>query len=178
MYDPRTMKRLALVLFFAAGAWSQERAPFTLSIVPSESSAKEGAAMEITRKPNYAGQVPSVDTFYLVLTNVSAKPQPVFEFRNSWGTYAISLEIKMQDGKKYIARYRGIFTMNYPSTFLVQPEEHMVYPMRLDGWWAPEPELPKTEYLPVTLKAIYKIEPLTPEEEAGTDESDKEVRSV
>jgi len=94
------MKKLLLVLVLSAAAWSQEqKAPFTLAIVPSQSSAKEGAAMEITRKFDHAGRIPSVDGFYLVLTNVSDKPQAVFEFRNSWGTYAISLEIKTQNDR-------------------------------------------------------------------------------
>jgi hypothetical protein len=124
------------------------------------------------------GQAPTVQENYLVLTNVSDTPQPVFEFWNSWGTNYISIEITTADGKKSIAAYRGAFTVNYPSTFLILPGEHQIYPIRLDGWWAPQPELPKQESMPVTLKAIYNLQPANPDATKGTDEWNKTIRSV
>jgi hypothetical protein len=173
------MKKLMMVLLLAAAAWSQEqRAPFTLTIVPSSSDFKRGMSVELTHKFHYLGEAPTVQEIYLILTNVSNKPQPVFELGNSWGSYAISLEITAADGKKSVAAYRGIFTKNYPSTFLIPPGEHEVYPIRLDGWWAPKPEMTKQESMPATLKAIYNIQPPTADEMAGTEESDKAIRSV
>jgi len=174
------MKKILFVLIWVISAtvWAQEKAPFTLSVVPGSTNLKYESSIEITRRAYYFGEVPSVREFYLVLTNVSNKPQTIFEFGNSWGTDCISLEITTSDGKKYIAKYRGIFTKNYPSVFLLPPGEHYVYPMRLDGWWAPKPEMPQFDVMPVTLKAIYNIEPPTPGEASGADESDKAVRSV
>jgi hypothetical protein len=55
-----------------------------------------------------------------------------------------------------------MFTVNYPSTFLIEPGEHQVYAIRLDERWETHPSLPKTGETATTLKAVYEV-PSTPE---------------
>ena len=101
--------------------------------------------------------------FYVVLTNVSREPQPVWEDWNSWGYRTISFEFTTADGKKVVVRRRqGYFTKNAPSTYLVQPGEHQLYPIRLDERWETHPALPKSDEMAITLKAVYEVTP-TPE---------------
>jgi hypothetical protein len=123
--------------------------PFSVSIVPGI----DGITMA-KNKPR---------EFYVVLTNVSGLPQAVWEFWNSWGYQAISFELTTTDGHKFVVSKRpGIFTVNFPSTFLVKPGEHQVYPIQLDEWWETHPSLPKTDEMPITLKAVYEVS-TTPE---------------
>src|SRR5437868_12140640 len=101
MYHPRTMKSLMLILIVTTAAWSQEQeAPFRLSVVPSSSHPKYGTS--ISRDLLVHDESFPVPEFYLVLTNISHKPQPVFEFSNSWGAASISMEITTADGKKHV----------------------------------------------------------------------------
>lgn len=53
------------------------------------------------------------------------------------------------------------FRANAPTTFVVPPGEHMVYPIKLDETWVSVPELPTAD-VQISLKAIYEIKP-TPE---------------
>ena len=101
--------------------------------------------------------------FYVVLTNVSKGPQSIWEYWNSWGYQAISFELTTADGKKFVlSKKQEEFTANFPSTFIVEPGEHQVYPIRLDEWWETHPALPKRDEMPITLKAVYEVTP-TPE---------------
>ncbi len=98
--------------------------------------------------------------FYLVLTNLSNEPQPIWESWNSWGYRAISFELATNDGKKYIiSRGPEVFTVNFPSTFLVAPGEYQVYAIHLDKWWAARPAFPKADEMPITVRAIYEVLP-------------------
>jgi len=174
------MKNLLLVLIFSAAAWGQEqKAPFTLAIVPSRSDPKYEVSISRVPQPRYKNENRPVEEFYLVISNVSDKPQPVFEFWNSWGAASISLVLTTANGKEHVlARTREIFTKNGPDTFTVQPGEHQVYAIRLDYWWEARPELPAVETLPVTVKAIYNVEPPTGDEAKGTDDWDRDIQSV
>lgn len=100
------------------------------------------------------------DEFYVVLTNISGEPQPVWETWNSWGYQTISFELATSDGKKYIvSKAHEGFTRNFPSTFLVKPGEHQIYTIRLDEQWETHPALTKTDELPITLKAVFEVTP-------------------
>ena len=46
--------------------------------------------------------------------------------------------------------------MNFPSTFLIPPGEHKVYPIRLDKRWNTA-GIPKSTETSVRLKAIYEV---------------------
>lgn len=101
--------------------------------------------------------------FYVVLSNISKEPQTVWEDWNSWGYQAVSFELTTTDGKKYvISKRQQEFTMNFPSTLLIEPGEFHVFAIHLDQWWETHPLLPKTAELPIALKAIYEVSP-TPE---------------
>ena len=98
--------------------------------------------------------------FYVVLTNTSKETQAVWESWNSWGYKAISFEFTTTGGRQFVISKRAeIFTRNFPSTFLVQPSEHQVYVIRLDERWEAHPALPKTDEMPIALKAIYEVKP-------------------
>jgi len=101
--------------------------------------------------------------FYVVLTNVSSEPQAVWEYRNSWGYQTVSFELTTVGGKKFlVSRRQEGFTVNFPSTFLIEPGEHQVFAIRLDERWETHPSLTKTDETSITLKAIYEVAP-TPE---------------
>jgi len=142
---------LSLVVFALVGTSGTDapKAPFALAVVPGRGG--------ITMANHMARD------FYVVLTNVSREPQPVWEDWNSWGYRTISFEFTTADGKKVVVRRRqGYFTKNAPSTYLVQPGEHQLYPIRLDERWETHPALPKSDEMAITLKAVYEVTP-TPE---------------
>ena len=149
---------LSFVVFALIGISPTEvpKAPFSLAVVPVSSRGEQfGGSIEMAHtKPR---------AYYVVLTNVSKEPQAVWEYWNSWGSRAISFELTAADGKKFVvSRGPEDFSKNFPSTFLIQPGEHQVYAIRLDERWETHPSLPKTDELPVTMKAIYEVPP-TPE---------------
>ena len=120
------------------------------------------AGITMAHRTSHDSELPNRD-FYVLLSNVSKEPQIVWEDWNSWGYYSISFELTTNDGKKYILSKRDTgFTMNYPSTVVIEPGEHVVYPIHLDEWWETHPSIPKAPELPITLKAKYEISP-TPE---------------
>ena len=134
---------------------SVEKIPFSLSVVPQGSHEEPfGSSIEMAHnKPR---------EFFVVLTNVSPEPQPIWEYWNSWGYQNVSFELTTADGKKFVvSRKQEKFTRNFPSTFLIGPGEHQVYAIRLDEWWETHPSLPKIDETPLTLKAIYEVSPTT-----------------
>ena len=172
MYLVPKMKKalfaLCIALMFATACNTQKEAPssktapnvqelpFSLSVVPTTSFGRQfGSSITMAHnKPR---------DFYVVVTNVSKEPQAVWEYWNSWGYQAISFELTTTDGKKFVASKRQeVFTVNFPSTFLIEPGEYQVYAIRLDKSWETNPPLPKADEMPITLKAIYQVSP-TPE---------------
>jgi hypothetical protein len=146
---------LCLALMFSTACGTQKQSaskpvlgvqapPFALAVVPGRGG--------ITMANHMARD------FYVVLTNVSKEPQPVWEDWNSWGYQTISFEFTEADGEKVVVRRRqGNFTRNFPSTFLVQPGEHQVYAVKLDDRWETQGVLPKVDEMQITLKAIYEV---------------------
>jgi hypothetical protein len=130
--------------------------PFLLAI------AADRAGITMAHSTSHDSELPNRD-FYVLLSNVSKQPRIVWEDWNSWGYYSISFELTTNDGKKYVLSKRQAgFTKNYPSTVVIEPGEHVVYPIHLNEWWETRPSLSKVPELPITLKAIYEISP-TPE---------------
>jgi hypothetical protein len=123
--------------------------PFSFAVVPG----RQG----ITMAQN------NPDAFYVVLTNISKKPQAVWEHGNSWAYKNISFEFTIPNGRKFVVSEapQG-FTVNYPSAFVIEPGEHQVYAIRLDKWWETHPSLPKADEMAIRLEAIYDVRP-TPE---------------
>jgi len=125
-----------------------QKAPFNLSIVPTSSTSDSRVITIASQKPH---------EFYVVLTNVSNKPQPVWETSNSWGSRTISFEFQFGNNPPIlVARGPEGFTVNRPSTFLIPPGEHKVYPIRLDKWWDTR-GIPKSTEASVRIKAIYEV---------------------
>ena len=107
----------------------------------------------------------TIDSFYLILTNISNEAHAAFEPWNSWGYYAVSFEVQTADGHiVVITKKPQVFTMNTPNTFVVPPGESMVYPIRLDDKWNAVPRLPIADAAPIAvpIKGIYEVKP-TPE---------------
>lgn len=144
----------ALMMAFAGGAHGAEPAvgaPFELSLVPAMSGDDKQLIEISDEKPR---------TFYVVLSNRSKDAQKVFEDWNSWGAMNISFEITLSDGKKVrLVRRPGIFSPNYPSTFLVAAGEQQIFPIRLDADWQSEPKLKVEAGIEnkVSVKAIYEV---------------------
>jgi hypothetical protein len=133
-----------------------EKLPFAVSVVPAR-SASSGRGISMAAN--------TLDTFYVLLTNVSAQGQTVFETSNSWGYYAVLFELRTGDGRVVaITKKQTGFTRNVPSTFWIPPGEQMVYPIKLDGEWVAGAPLPIADEEPVdvTLKVIYEVK-ATPE---------------
>lgn len=133
-----------------------DSSPFVVFLVPTSSGASgRGISMAAN----------TLDTFYILLTNISPQVQATFRTSDSWGYYAISFELRTGDGRivAITKRPQG-FTKNNPSTFLIPPGEQMVYPIKLDDSWVAGAPLPIADEKPVdvTLKAIYEVKP-TPE---------------
>ena len=150
---------VVFVLYVTPHAWSADTdaaAPFTLTVVPSLSRPKVKSIAIGDNNPK---------EFYVVLTNTSKDTQPVFEVWNSWGFATISFELTMPDGKKIVvSRGTEVWTMNFPSTFLIPPGEHQVYAIRLDKRWDSRPKLTADakSQIQIELKAIYQVH-VTPE---------------
>jgi hypothetical protein len=133
-----------------------EPSPFAVSVVPAWSgSSGRGISMAAN----------TIDTFYVLLTNVSAQAQTVFKTSNSWGYYAVSFGLRAGDGRVLaITKKPTGFTKNNPSTFVISPGEQMVYPIKLDDQWEASSPLPVADEEPVdvTVNAVYEVKP-TPE---------------
>jgi hypothetical protein len=143
------LESIVVTLEPAAIGENHSHSPFQLSIVPGRSG--------ITMAKN------KPEEFFVILTNVSREPQAVWETRNSWVYQAISFELTATDGKKFvISKRQEEFTRNFPSTFIVEPGEHHVFPIKLDEWWETHPAPPKIDEMPITLKAVYEVS-TTPE---------------
>jgi len=130
--------------------------PLSISVVPAWSGpSRRGISMATN----------TIDTSYVIVTNVSDDAQTAFETSNSWGYYAVSFELQTVDGRTLtITKKPQAFTKNTPTTFVIPPGEQMVFPVKLDAEWDAVPPLPIADETPtaVTLKAIYEVKP-TPE---------------
>jgi hypothetical protein len=140
---------LVAALVLSAAALRAEDAPFSLSIVPLFRS-KDSATIRVGD-----GQK---SPFHVVLTNRTKTGHFVFERSNSWGFDAISFDMILPDGSKTrLAMRMQVFTVNAPSTYWIPPGGSQVYPIAFDRDWSGLPEIPRSEALPVRLKAIYQI---------------------
>ena len=125
--------------------------PFTVTIVPSSSSTDSRWIVIRENAPK---------EFYVVLTNTSSQPQSVFEWWNSWGYQTISFEFTTADNLRiFVSKREQDFTKNYPSTFLIPPNEHQIYPIQLNKEWEGVSEVSKLANPSVTVKAIYQVGP-------------------
>ena len=125
--------------------------PFTVSIAPTACSVK-GCTISMSQDNPW--------TFYVILTNVSATPQTVWEVGNSWGYKVISFELGTSDGQKHIvSQMPQLFGKNTPRAYVVAPGDQKVYEIRLDRNWAVDKALPKGTQISITLRARYDATP-------------------
>jgi len=153
---------VALVMVCSAGVEagsSAKDAPFSVSVVPSE-SGREGGYITMARTQSRP--------FYVVLTNVSEQPQAIWNWWNSWGYYAITFELTTDDHKHFIISKRPTgFTKNTPTTFWVQPNEHEVFVIRLNDEWQALPAFPRRDSTHVSIKAVYAVSPTAESAKSG-----------
>ena len=123
--------------------------PFKLTVVPSSSKPPTQGITIAKDKPR---------EFYVILTNESKDAQAVFEYWNSWGYQNVSFQFTTEAGEKFTASKRSqFFTVNFPSTFLIMPGEHLFYPIKLDQEWEIKPDFKKEGETKISLKAIYQV---------------------
>jgi hypothetical protein len=133
----------------AADAHNTASVPFSLAIV-------SGTNKSITMSE----KTESADEFFVVLTNISKEPQPVFEYWNRWGFQVISFELSTADGKRFVLTVKDHgFDKNVPDTYTVEPSEHQVFAIRLDESWQVQPALTVVEGMPIILKTVYQVSP-------------------
>jgi len=104
--------------------------------------------------------LPWPDVFYVVLTNISEEPQPVFETWNSWGYKSASFEVETADGHKFaISKKPQKFTVNFPSTFLFLPVSiwFTPSPWTIDGRAVPRLPMADETPIPITIRAVYEM---------------------
>ena len=142
---------VVLLTFLGTSGTEVPKSPFSVAVVPTTQSGERGMITMANKETR---------EFFVVLTNISTKPQPIFEDWNSWGYQTISFELTTSRGKKVLlSRRQQDFTKNGASTFIVQPREHQVFAIRLGQWWETKPALRKVNDMPITLKVIYEVSP-------------------
>jgi len=132
--------------------------PFAVSIVPEDRDAN-GARIRWTKS--------NKRNFYVVLSNVTANPQPVFEDWNSWGYQSISFDLVWAGGKTAKVKLKPQnFTRNAPSTYTLLPKGHQVFLITFNEEWEGKPNF-KEAWAKVKLKAIYEIRATKESKEIG-----------
>ncbi len=136
-----------LACMILAGA--AEDKPFQLSIVPesrSDQSSSISLAQDSQRK------------FFVVLTNTTDKDQPVFETWNSWGYQTVSFELILPSGERTkLCVKPQVFTRNFPSTYVIPPKGHQVFPITLDAEWEGAPDFGRPGQTKIKLTALYEV---------------------
>jgi hypothetical protein len=145
----RASKPAAADSYSIASVQRRSPSPFSLYIVPSANKS-----ITMSKRTEYA------DEFFVVLTNISKEPQPVFEYWNGWGFRVISFELSTADGKLVVLTVKGdCCDKNTSDTYTIEPSEHQVFAIRLDESWQVQPVLTVVDGMPVTLKAVYQVNP-------------------
>ena len=96
---------------------------------------------------------------YVIIENISDKPQSHFDEWNSWGYGNVTVEWTDAGGRTgTVAKVPGRFTKNYPSTVTLQPGEALVREISFDPQlWQGWPEIASGTKL--QLKVIYQTAP-------------------
>ncbi|EEF57018.1 hypothetical protein [Pedosphaera parvula] len=104
--------------------------------------------------------------FYVVVSNVSDRPQRVYEDWNSWGYFSLSFEVRTAQGKVVkITRSERDWSKNFASTYTIPAGGHYVLPVQWStNEWQNLNLISGAEQQPVRLKAVFEI----PEAETNT----------
>ena len=163
-----------LIAFFACmfglALGAAANPPFEVSIVP-EARSEKGARV------SWGDESQAV--FYVVLTNVSEKSQPLFQTSNSWGHQAISFEVTLPDGGVSRVELKPrAFKKNIPSTNIIPPRSHWVFPITLDKRWESKPDFAREDGIAVTMKAVYSINQTPESKDKGVWEGKVESEKI
>ena len=99
--------------------------------------------------------------FHVLVRNIAATPQKIWDATFSWGYYALSFEVVGQDGSVSIIRKRETaFTRNVPGTWTVDPGQSFVFDVYLGDRtvWDGVP-IPGPSCKDMRLRAIYTVSP-------------------
>lgn len=133
--------------------------PFELSIIPEN------------RSENLSGISWANDCksgFFVILSNLTDKAQPIFETWNSWGYQSISFEMTLPSGDtSTVTVKQQFFTRNFSSTFVIPPGGHQVFPITLNEVWEGNPAFGGKGRTRVNLKAVYEIDVSPESKEQG-----------
>jgi hypothetical protein len=116
--------------------------PLRLTIVPTDTS-------------NDSASVGTVTPFYVVATNQSNAPMTVWQESCSWGFYALSLDLRLEDGTiSTITKHSRGWDRNFPAPYVIRPGMPFVLVVRLKEEWTGYPKNQK-----VWMRARYTSEP-------------------
>jgi len=157
------MNKLIFVIIawiFVVPAGGAQGQPFKVSIVP-EHRSNDLAAISWGNDTS--------KTFYVVVTNISDKAQPIFETSNSWGYRAISFSLVLPDGTvSKVQPKQRIFTVNFPSVYVIPSGGHQVFPIKLDdSWEGKSAAFGSSGQTKVKITAVYSISSTPESKEKG-----------
>jgi hypothetical protein len=107
--------------------------------------------------------------FHVILSNVSDKPQRVWEEWCSWGYYAFTFEIKDEAGKSWIVKKKPIeTTYDHADWWTLAPGEHVAFDVFFTDSkvWDGFPH-PVNDSQTVFVRAIFEVKPDTFSEKHG-----------
>ena len=144
----------------APAVQSQTGKPFAVKIVPANSVPAKIPAIR-WEDSNFKGE------FHVVLVNLTDKAQLVFARGSSWGDGALRLRITLSSGKTSDIIYRGIYSRNVPTPYLIPKGGEMVYPIVLNRQWREKPDFTRLEDRKIKLQAVYEVVPSPESKQAG-----------
>jgi hypothetical protein len=97
--------------------------------------------------------------FYVVLTNVGARPLRLWREWCSFGYYNLSFEVTDEQGKIIkVTKKPRAWDKNYPDWTLVPPGDHLVFEVTLDeSTWQPALLPPHNQQAALLLRAVFEI---------------------
>jgi hypothetical protein len=155
------MRKFALAAFvFIALGFSSDllgqgpKEPFTLMIVPNERHEKR--AYLVFNKPHAPHE-----HFHVILTNVSDKPQRLWNDSCSWGYGRLYFEVTDRKGNvRHVKQVERIWEKNYPDWFYLSPRHHVIFDVSFDlEKWEGVPTLEKdVASAEMKMRAFYRLE--------------------
>jgi hypothetical protein len=103
----------------------------------------------------------STDHFHVLITNISQKPQRIWEGWNSWGWYNLSFEVTDSSGGLLykLEHKKRKWTVNFPSIVSINPGEQFIIDVYLnkEDWLLPFLKDKKGGDFELNIQAIYEI---------------------
>lgn len=149
------MKALFLTIILAV-------MPFVANATAEDSPIAVSIAVPLSENGERIIKYPErIPHFHVIVSNVSDKPQRIFQEWNLWGYHGLSFEITDMHGKKWVAKKKPTrFNMNFPEFWTLDPHQSMVMEVffaDLDTWEGFP--LPESGSQTVTMRAIFAFKP-------------------